>query len=73
MRLVLYSDYEATAVVRLCLNATCADKIRWLQLSLANSLSLTKHYVQINTQQHLQAVHIVIYQQRGKQAENGSK
>ena len=36
------------------------------QLSLANSLSLTKHYVQINTWQHLQAVHIVIYQQKKK-------
>jgi hypothetical protein len=23
------SYYEATAVVRLCLNVTCADKIRW--------------------------------------------
>ena len=73
MRLVLYSDYEATAFVRLCLNATCADKIRWLQPKLANSLSLTKHYVQINTRQDLQAVHIVIYQQRGKHAENGSR
>ena len=49
---LLYSDYEAIAFVRLYLNATCADKIRWLQPKLANSLSLTKHYVQINTQQH---------------------
>ena len=41
MRLVLYSDYEATAFERLCLNATCADKIRRLQPSLANSMSFS--------------------------------
>ena len=39
MRLVLYSDYDATAVERLCYSVTCADKIRWLQPSLANSMS----------------------------------
>ena len=74
MRLVLYSDYEATAFECLCENTTCADKIRWLQPSLANSMSFSwalcadKYTATLTS-----CAYCYLSTEEEKDAENGSK